>query len=187
MTVVLHRAAGLTALGGTLAALLVVLASPVSAGGRLDGVWAGSIRDCMASNRHVGTYANNRMASGFNGLDYGWLEWRASRNGACNHYQWVRLHVENTIPVVAWTPQWLHVEYARAGVHVRSDIRPQVVGMPDDGGGFLSYVEPGVYDAGLIYSWSPDASIASWSTSSVKHPAGWWEPLCFWSGCVLLP
>ena len=90
----------LTAALGVILAGLVVFGSagPASASvSKHHGKWAGQVSGC-SNNFRIGTVARLVAA---NGVDYGWVEWRASRTGQCAGYQWVRMHFTKNLGYTA--------------------------------------------------------------------------------------
>ncbi|MBO3736680.1 hypothetical protein [Actinoplanes flavus] len=77
---------------------VLVVSGPASASvSKHHGKWMSQVAGCK-SNFRIGKTA--RMVAE-NGADYGWVEWRASRTGACAGYQWVRLHFTRNLGFVA--------------------------------------------------------------------------------------
>ncbi|MFC7530171.1 hypothetical protein [Actinoplanes sp. GCM10030250] len=142
---------------GLFAAVLVVLAvlvvaSPASASvSKHHGKWASQVAGCQ-SNFRIGKTA--RLIAG-NGADYGWVEWRASRTGACAGYQWVRLHFTRNLGFTSnephyksWQMQYKNRPWVR-GAESRHQYNLKVRG--------LRYFKAGDYNSRIFYAPSEKA------------------------------
>jgi hypothetical protein len=132
-----------------------------------DGAWAGAVSACNW-NYHIGPSSSNPSSriQAWNPYtnsieDYGWFEWRYSSNGACNGYQWTRLHIEHNLVVSGGG--WLSMAACRNdGGCIYPNIEPQHINVPVSAAMWTvtaSVLEPGVYDGGLLYS--PDVQACS--------------------------
>jgi hypothetical protein len=73
---------------------LLISGGPASASvSRYHGMWMSQVSGC-SSNYRIGKTA--RLVTD-TGVDYGWVEWRASRTGHCVGYQWVRFHISHSL------------------------------------------------------------------------------------------
>jgi hypothetical protein len=173
------RIALLAVAGATVLAISALSAVPASANDTYDGRKPSTVSGC-GSNYHIGTYAHNRITA-WNPLgmspgqwqDYGWAEWRESRTGSCNGYQWVRLHLERTLAVYAGGYLIMNEHQTAAPNKVIIPwVTPSHLNQPYWGPNFgpvtESWLDPGTYDVALLYSFHTQACVSFGSYALVQ-------------------
>jgi hypothetical protein len=126
---------------------VLVATSPASASvSKHHGKWMSQVSGCK-SNYRIGKTA--RLVAE-NGADYGWVEWRASRTGACAGYQWVRMHftrnlgfVSNESNYKSWQIYYKNDPWG-SGVDSRHKYNMKVRG--------LRYFKAGSYNSRIFYA-----------------------------------
>ena len=126
-----------------------------------NGSLPSSVSGC-SSNFHIGTYSSNRIKTSnpvnTNLKDYGWWEWRYSNTGSCRGYQWVRLHIEQSLVISVEDGGYLKTDYWQmdnSSTHYYFTIKPSrfkewvQIGPAGD---IASVLDPGTYNGRLLYS-----------------------------------
>ncbi|MBG0568821.1 hypothetical protein [Actinoplanes aureus] len=144
------RVVSFTALFGVLLAGLAALGTggPASASvSKHHGKWMSKVSGCK-HNYRIGRTA--RLVAE-NGADYGWVEWRASRTGACAGYQWVRMHFSRNLGFTthepnykSWQIYYKRDPWGRPGVDTRHQYNLKVGG--------LRYFKKGAYNSRIFYA-----------------------------------
>jgi hypothetical protein len=132
-------------------------------GARWDGYYPWQVSGCLAGNVRAGNGTRNPVVSlwSTSGTYYGWAEQRYGTRGDCNGYQWIRLHVTNTIPLYAYANNYFYASFQERGG--RQAYLP-------DGSRYYSYLylypnnpDRPYYDMQIMQVWNYQACATSWT------------------------
>jgi hypothetical protein len=124
-------------------AALITAAPAAHADGWGEAWYPGQNAAC-SSNHRIGddsSYGKPTSIYDDKGEYWGWAEWRQGTSGSCAGYQWARLHVTESIPLVQ---SYLTVHLAKSGGTGLRDTRANL--------GANGIIDAGTYDSTVLYA-----------------------------------
>ena len=148
-------------------AAVLLVSSPAQASvSKHHGKWVSQVSGC-AANFRIGKTARLVTETG---VDFGWVEWRASRTRSCAGYQWVRMHFTRDVGYLkdesdykTWSIYYKNDPWGM-GVHTRHKYNKKVKK--------VRYLKKGNYNSRIFYAPSVKACATLYTYFSPNSTSG---------------